>query len=341
MKVAVYYKNDDVRLEERPKPKAGPKEVLIKILASGICGSDVLQWYRMKKAPIVLGHEIAGNIVELGKDVEKFKVGQRVFASHHVPCNTCRYCLAGDHTACHTLQTTNFDPGGFSEFVRIPELQTDRGIFVLPDEMSYEEGTFVEPLGCVVRGQRAANIKAADSVLVLGSGLSGLLHIATAKALGAAKIFATDINDYRLEAAKKFGADYVFNAREDIPSLVKKSNDGRLVDKIFACAGVPSVFDQAMKSADRGGVVQCFATTDPGVNLCVPVNEFWRNSMTLQTSYGAAPYDCQVAIDLIRSRRIPVADMITHRLPLDKTPEGFKMVARAADCIKVIIEPHK
>jgi len=341
MKVAVYYKNDDVRLEEREKPKIGPKEVLIKIIASGICGSDVLEWYRIKKAPIVLGHEIAGDIVEVGKDVKKFKVGQKVFASHHVPCNTCRYCLCGNHTACNTLHTTNFDPGGFSEFVRIPELQTDRGIFVLPDEMSYEEGTFVEPLGCVVRGQRAANIKPGDSVLILGSGLSGLLHIATTKALGAGKIFSTDINDYRLEAAKKFGADYVFNAKDDVPALVKKANDGRLVDKIFVCAGAPSAFDQAMRSADRGGVIQCFATTDPGVNLSVPVNEFWRNSMTLQTSYGAAPYDCQVAIDLIRSKRVPVEKMITHRLALENSQEGFRLVSKANDCIKVIIEPKK
>ena len=128
MRVAMYYNNNDVRLEEMPKPKIGPGELLIKAIACGICGSDVMEWYRVKKTPRVLGHEMTGEIVEVGEGVNQYKVGDRVFVSHHVPCNTCRYCLSGHHTACETLHTTNFDPGGFAEYIRVPRINVDRGV---------------------------------------------------------------------------------------------------------------------------------------------------------------------------------------------------------------------
>ena len=146
MKVAVYYNNNDVRLEERPVPQIQEGELLIKVIASGICGSDVMEWYRIKKAPLILGHEIAGDIVEVGKGIDKYKRGDRVFVSHHVPCNTCHYCLTGHTSACDTLRTTNFEPGGFAEYTRVPKINVDRGTFILPQEISYEEGTFIEPL---------------------------------------------------------------------------------------------------------------------------------------------------------------------------------------------------
>ncbi|MCK4224648.1 MAG: zinc-dependent dehydrogenase [candidate division Zixibacteria bacterium] len=341
MRVAMYYNNKDVRIEELSTPKIGPGELLVKVLASGICGSDVMEWYRIKKAPLVLGHEIAGEIVEKGKEVERYNIGDRVFVSHHIPCNTCRYCLNGYHTVCDTLHTTNFDPGGFVEYLRAPQLNVDRGTFLLPDEVSFEEGTFVEPLGCVIRGQRMAGLKPGQSVLILGSGISGLLHLLLARALGAGRIITTDINDYRLKTAKEFGADTVIHANEDVPARVREVNDGRLADLVIICAGVLSVFKQALKSVDRGGTVLFFAPTDPGVELPVPVNDFWRNGITLLPSYGASPLDCTQAIELIRSRRVPVSKMITHRLPLEQTALGFKLVAEAKECIKVIIEPHR
>ncbi|HMK51581.1 MAG TPA: alcohol dehydrogenase catalytic domain-containing protein, partial [Thermodesulfobacteriota bacterium] len=156
MRVAMYYNNSDVRLEEIPTPRIGPGELLVKVLASGICGSDVMEWYRIKKAPRVLGHEIAGEIVEVAEGLDRYKIGDRVFVSHHVPCNTCQYCLNGFHTLCDTLRTTNFDPGGFAEYIRIPRINVDRGVFILPDEISFEDGVFIEPLACVLRGQRLA-----------------------------------------------------------------------------------------------------------------------------------------------------------------------------------------
>lgn len=341
MRVGMYYNNRDVRVEEMPVPVIGPGEILVKVHASGICGSDVLEWYRVKKAPKVLGHEIAGEIVEVGEGVDRFKVGDRVFVSHHIPCNTCYYCLKGYHTACETLHTTNFDPGGFAEYLRAPRLNVDRGVFVLPDEVSYEEGTFIEPLACVLRGQRLVKLQPGDSVLVLGAGISGLLHVATARALGAGRVMATDINEFRLQMAKTLGADAVWHAGEDIPSLVYKENGNRLVDLVIVCTGALSAFKQALKSVDRGGTVLCFATTEPGLDIPVPMNEFWRNEIKLMPSYGNSPYDAVVAIELIRAKRIPLQQMITHRLPLDRIDQGFQLVAGAADSIKVIIEPGK
>ena len=205
MKVAVYYNNHDIRLEEREIPKIGEEEILVKVMACGICGSDVMEWYRIKKAPLVLGHELTGEIVEVGKKVKKFEKWQRVVISHHVPCNTCYYCLNAHHTVCSTLRTTNIFPGGFSEYVRVPKINVDRGVFLLPNEISYEEGTFIEPLGCVIRGQRIAKMSVGKNVLVLGSGISGILHIQLAKALGASNITAIDINDTTILANIKYG----------------------------------------------------------------------------------------------------------------------------------------
>lgn len=341
MRVGMYYNNRDVRVEEMPVPEIGPGELLVKVHASGICGSDVLEWYRLKKAPLVLGHEIAGEIVKVGEGVDRYQVGNRVFVSHHIPCNTCYYCLKGYHTACETLHTTNFYPGGFAEYLRAPRLNVDRGVFVLPDDVSYEEGTFIEPLGCVLRGQRLVKLQPGDSVLILGAGISGLLHLVTARALGAGRIMATDINDFRLKMAKELGADAVWHAGEDIPALVREINNNRLADLVIVCTGAISAFKQALKAVDRGGTVLCFATTEPDLDIPVPMNEFWRNEIKLMPSYGNSPLDAAVAIELIRTKRIPLQRMITHRLPLDQIGLGFKLVAEAADSIKVIIEPGK
>ncbi len=341
MHVAMYYNNKDVRLEEMPTPEIGPGELLIKVLASGICGSDVMEWYRIKRAPLVLGHEITGEIFKVGKDVKLYKVGQRVFVSHHVPCNTCHYCLNGNHTACETLHSTNFYPGGFAEYIRVPQINVDRGIFPLPEEVSLEEGTFIEPLACVIRGQRLSGLKPGQTVLVIGSGISGILHVALARALGAGRIIATDVNEYRMKAAKKFGADVVINAKEDVPARLRQVNENRLAGLVIVCTGALPAFTQALQSVDRGGTVLFFAPTEPGVNLPVPVNDFWRNGITLMPSYGASPLDITVAIDLLRAHRIPVKDMITHRLGLAETGRGFQLVAGAGESLKVIIEPQR
>lgn len=341
MRVAMYYRNSDVRLQEMPKPSAGPGEVLVKVMASGVCGSDVMEWYRIKRAPLVLGHEIAGDIVEVGAGVGRYKVGDRVFVSHHVPCNSCRYCLSGHHSTCDTLRTTNFHPGGFAEFIRVPQINVDRGVFVLPAGMSYDEGVFIEPLACVVRGLRMSGLQPGQSVLVLGSGIAGLLNIKLARALGAGRIMATDVSEYRLDAAKRFGADHVFKATDDVPMLAKEANGGAGVDLVIVCTGASQAFGQAFKSLGRGSTLLMFAPPGPGVEVAVPFADLWKDEVTILTTYAGSPKDIEQAIELIRSRRLTVTDMITHRFGLADTQKGFEAVAKAQDSIKVVIEPQR
>lgn len=342
MRVAMYYNNNDVRLEEIPTPKIGPGELLMRVEASGICGSDVMEWYRIKKAPLVLGHEVAGQIVKVGEGVEKFKSGDRIVVDHHVPCNTCHYCLAGHHTACDTLRRTNFDPGGFAEYIRLPSINVDRGVFHIPDNMSYEEATFHEPLGCTIRAQRIVGLSAGQSVLVIGSGIAGLLQIHLARISGAGKILAVDPVPYRLEAAKKFGADEAVAPSEDIIKYLRQMTGGRLADLVLVCTGAMEGNLLALESVERGGTVLFFAPTGPEENLPVSINDlFFRNDITLTTSYGSSPLDSWLALELIQSPFVKVKEMITHRLPLEETVRGFQIVARAQDSIKVIIEPQK
>lgn len=341
MRVAMYYNNKDVRLEEMPTPAIGSGELLVKVLACGVCGSDVMEWYRINKAPLVLGHEATGEIIEVGDDVWQFKVGDRVFVSHHVPCNTCHYCLNGNHTVCDTLRSTNFDPGGFAEYIRVPRINVDRGVFLLPDNLSFEDGTFIEPLACVVRGQRLAHVEPGHTVIVIGSGISGLLHILLARATGAVRVIATDINEYRLNMARKFGADFVVPADEDVPSHLLKLNGKRLADRVIVCTGALPALNTALRSVDRGGTVLFFAPTDPGIDLPIQFNDFWRNGLTLISTYGASPIDIATAIELISTRRIRVSEMITQRLGLADTGVGFQLVADARESIKVVIEPHR
>ena len=341
MRVAVYYNNNDVRIEERQIPQINDDELLVKVIASGICGSDVMEWYRIKKAPIILGHEIAGVVAEAGKNIKDFKIGDKVMVSHHVPCMKCRYCLNGHHTACETLHKTNFDPGGFAEYIRIPKINVELGTFKLPDNVSFEEGTFIEPLGCVLRGQRLANLKEIQTLLVIGSGISGLMHINLAKSKRVKRIAAVDINEYRLNAAKNFGADFAINANDGVVSKLKELNENRLADLVIVCTGALSAAKQALQCVDKGGTILFFAVPRPDEKLEIPINDFWRNEVKIMTSYGAAPNDLEESIKIISSGKLNLKEMITHRLKFDEVGKGFQLVAEAKDSIKVIVEPQK
>ena len=325
MKTAVYYNNNDIRIEDRPKPQIKDGEILVRVRASGICGTDLMEWYRIKKAPRVLGHEMAGEIV--GSRSDKFNIGQRVFVSHHVPCNECKYCLAGNHTACETLHKGNYDPGGFSEFVRVPEINVEEGTYLLPENVSYEEGTMIEPLACVVRAQRIIDVREGQTVLAMGSGVSGLLNIQIAK-LKKAKVIATDINEYRLKKAAEFGADEVHNANENLDIKA---------DRIIMCTGAMPAFEAAFRYIDRKGIIMLFAI--PNKNISVPVEDFWRSELSVVSSYGAAPVDLEEALDLIKDGKINVKDMITDRVRLEDIQKGFKIAGEARDSLKVVVVP--
>jgi L-iditol 2-dehydrogenase len=340
MLAAFYYNNHDVRVEEIPTPSIDKDEVLLKVMASGICGSDVLEWYRIPKAPRVLGHEATGIISKVGSQVKNIKVGDRVFVSHHVPCNQCRYCQRGNHTACHTLHTTNYYPGGFAQYVKVPKINVQCGIYKLPDTMSFEEGTFIEPLACVSRGQRLANLQKDDTLLIIGSGISGILHAQLANFKGIKNIVVADINPYRLELAKKFGAHHALNAKNNLPQTLKEINGGRLADQVIVCTGATSAAISAMDCVESGGTILYFAVPDPTVKLSVPINQFWRNEITMRTSYGAAPNDLEDSLGYLKTERLNVKDMITHRLSLREAETGFRLMADAGSSLKVILEPN-
>jgi L-iditol 2-dehydrogenase len=325
MLVAKYYHNNDIRLEEMPVPQIGPGELLVKVRASGICGTDVMEWYRIKKAPRILGHEIAGDIVE--SKSAKYRVGERVFVSHHVPCHNCKFCREDNHTACDTLHSGNYDPGGYSEYVRVPKINVDYGVYVLPDEVSYLEGAMIEPLACGVRGLGMINIRETHTVLILGCGISGILNIQLAKMTGA-RVIATDLNEYRLQKAKEFGADAVIHASQDLDLKA---------ERVIVCTGAYAAVEQAFKCIDKKGIILLFAI--PNRDIALPIPDFWRHELTVTSSYGAAPIDLEAALALIAYQKINVKDTITQVLPLKQIQAGFKIVAEAQESLKVVLEP--
>lgn len=348
MRVAMYYANNDVRIEEMPKPFISTGEALVRVEASGICGSDVMEWYRIGRVPLVLGHEIAGTVVETGGSLARLKAGDRVVVAHHVPCGECRYCHSGHETVCDTLRATNFFPGGFAEFIRVPAINVEKGTFILPESVSFEEGTFVEPLGCVLRGQSLAGLSddvsenSDKTVLVVGSGISGLLHIKSARSKGVKRIVSTDLSEFRLNAARASGADYAIASSEYSSEKLRRINDGRLADIVIICAQASQAFEQAIRSVERGGTVLIFSAAGKDALIPVSINDiFWRSEVTMLSSYAASPYDHLEALKKISSRKVSVCDIITHRFPLGDTASGFSLVASPRDSIKVIIEPQK
>ena len=342
IRVAVYYRNSDIRIEERPMPEIGSGELLMRVEACGICGSDALEWYRIKKAPLVLGHEVAGVVAAVGEGVSAYSVGDRIAVAHHVPCNSCRFCLTGHPTMCETLlHHTNIHPGGFAEYCRVPAINVDRGVFRIPDHVSFEEATLAEPLACVLRGQRIAGVRAGQSVVVLGSGLAGLLHVMAARAQGAEFIAATDVSQYRLDAALSFGADAAYRVGEDVGARLHEKL-GRLADVVIMSTGATAAASQALRITEPGGTVLYFASTDPGVTIPLSINDFfWRRDTTITTTYAAAPEDYQEALDMIAAGRIPAGRMITHRLKLEEASAGFQAVASGENCMKIILMPQQ
>ena len=340
MLVANYYSNKDIRLEERPIPKIDKGESLIKIHASSICGSDLMEWYRKDNVPVVLGHETAGEIIEVGEGVNHLKPGDRVVASHHVPCLECRQCRRGHETMCQTLHTTTFDPGGFSQYVRLPDINTRLGVFPISENVTYEEASFAEPLACVLRGQNRVNLSSGDVVVVIGSGISGILHIALAKASGARCIAVADINKNRLPWAQKFGADIVTEDSNTIADkLVEKT--GRKADIVILTTGHPEAILAGFASAEEGATILLFAPSDPDTTVQIDINKlFFKHDRTITTTYANSPNDLHEALKLISEKKVPVANMITHRIPLEDIQYGFDLVKNGQESLKVIVKPN-
>ncbi len=336
MKAAYWYNNKDIRIEEIPTPKPGHREMLVKVISCGICGSDIVEWYRLPRAPLIQGHEIGAKVIAVGKSVQKYKPGDRVFIAPKVPCMKCYYCENGHYPQCSEVKERL--PGGFAEYILVPEILIENGTYLLPENITFDQSTFIEPLACVVRAQRLAGVKKGQTVLVIGCGMSGLLNVKLARTKGC-KIIAADINPRKLEIALEMGADIAINAAENISEqLIAKA--GKKADIVLLCASADSALEQAWLCVDKGGVIVLFAVPGPDKKVVVPVNDFWMKEITILTSYYCGPPDIVESMKLIEWHHVTVDDLITHRLLLNDIVKGFQLVTDGRESIKVIIKPN-
>jgi L-iditol 2-dehydrogenase len=336
MKISLWHNNRDIRVQDAPVPEPGPGEVLLKVMACGICGSDLVEWYRLPRAPLVQGHEVGALVEKVGPGVANFKAGDRVMAAPKVPCLKCSYCRDGHFPQCSVIRERL--GGGFAQYVLVPRFIVETGLYHLPASISYEQATFIEPLACVVRAARLGGVAEKKTVLVLGSGVSGLLHVRLAK-LGNCVVAATDVNQKKLELAGNAGAQILIPAGEDVPARLMKET-GRKADVVILCTGAMPAVEQAWRSVDKGGAIVFFAAPGPEKNVVIPINDFWTQEVKVLTSYYCGPPDIREAIDLLASGKIEVDSLVTHRLPLERIAEGFALLLEGQDAVKVIIEPN-
>ncbi|MEW6001937.1 MAG: alcohol dehydrogenase catalytic domain-containing protein [Nitrospirota bacterium] len=338
MKVAKLYSFDDIRIEDISVPEIGPEEALMKTKASGICSGDVMPWYIEKKAPLVPGHEPAGEIVEIGNRVTSFKPGDRVFPHHHAPCLKCKYCKRGDYVQCKTWRKTKIVPGGISEYILIPEINLKNDTLKLNDGLSYEDGTLVEPAACVVKALKRANIKKGDTVLVIGLGVMGQLNILLSKRYGAAKIIGADMVPFRLEKAMESGADYVVDvSKDDLIDSLKDLTKGAMADLVVVGPNTVEAMKQGISASGPGGRILFFTPARPGERLQIEPNDLYFKDIDIITSYSCGPTDTAEALKFIEEGTVRAEKLVTHRFPIEKTAKAFRLTAEAKDSLKSVI----
>jgi L-iditol 2-dehydrogenase len=338
MKAAVYHSLDDIRIEEMPKPKIEPDEILVEMKACGICGSDLMEWYLKNRAPLVLGHEPSGVIVEVGNKVENFKLGERVFVHHHVACLTCHYCLRGDFTMCKKFGQTHIYPGGFAQYFKVPAPNLQIDTLKIPDTVSFEEATLTEPVACCLRALRKCIVQPGDTVVIIGAGPPGIINAMLSRSFGASQIILSDLVKYRLEAAKSFGADLTINPqRENLVEKVRKVTDGIGADLVIVTAPNVKALLEGIDACRRGGTVCLFAPTAPAEYMRVSPHRLFFSEIKLIPSYSASHSETRAALKLIGSGRIKTKELITHRFSLSSVEDGFKTAAEGKVCLKVVV----
>jgi len=319
-------------------PKIGEDEALVEMKACGVCGSDLMDWYLSSKAPLVLGHEPAGTIAKKGDKVAGFEVGDRVFVHHHVACLKCHYCLRGDYTLCEQFHETNIKPGGFSEYFRVPAPNLKLDTLKIPDAMPYEEATLIEPIGCCIRAIKKCDLQAGDTVAVIGAGATGLIHLALSKLFGASKTFVSDLFEYRLDAARRFGADVAVNPEdEDFVRIVNAETEDRGVDVAIVTAPSLQAYTTAMSICRKGGKLCVFAPTTPGKYLQVSPKELFFNELKIIPSYSTSHLETKEALEMMTFGELNVKDLITHRFKLAETAKAFKTASESNESLKVIV----
>ena len=346
MKVAKFYAPGDIRLEQVEEPHVSAGEVKIRVRNCSTCGTDVKisrSGHPNMTPPQVMGHEIAGEIVDVGAGVDGWAAGDRVQVIAAIPDGTCAECLAGHQAVCeHQLSMGYQFPGGFAEFMIVPNnvLRVD-GLNRIPDGLSFAEASLAEPLACVLNGQELARVGEGDTVVIVGSGPIGCLHVRLARARGAARIILIDLNADRLaQAAALVQPDLTIVSSDTDPvEAVMAATDGRGVDVVITAAASGTAQEQGLRMLARRGRLSLFGgLAKDAPNITVDANLVHYRELTIVGVNGSSPAHNKEALRLIASGAVPVADLITHRLPLDRVLDAIDIVARG-EAIKVTIEP--
>jgi len=347
MRAAVYRGKDQVAVEDVPVPCIGDGEVLIRVAACGICGTDVKKIHHgFVRPPQILGHEVAGSVVAVGRGVTKWKSGDRVVSFHHVPCGDCFYCERKLYAQCagykKTGLTAGFDPngGGFAQFVRAMPWIAERGIVPIPDDVSFDEATFVEPVNTCLKAVRRARVAAGETVLVIGQGPVGMLLMMLARNEGA-RVLVSDPMRERREKAVELGAAEAFDSTAvKLADEIRARTAGRGADAVLVAAPFPSLVPESLACARLGGRVLLFAHNDPGLQLQFPAAAVGIDEKEILGSYSADIDLQEESARLIFSRQLPVAKLISHRFPLDDFAQGLTLASRpTADSLKIVILP--
>jgi len=338
MKAAQLHSLADIEIVDTPVPEIGDHEALVRMRACGICGSDTMEWYVKKKAPFFLGHEPAGVIEKVGRNVTQFKQGDRVFVHHHAPCFDCKFCRKKQYALCAAWKASNLAPGGMAEFFRVPEINLNGDMLLLPESFSFEDGSLIEPVACVVKSMRKANLQPQDSLLVIGLGVMGQMHVLLARHAGVHQIIGADRVPYRLNKAREFGANMVVDVtREELPEAVRQATDGDLADVVIVGPGTTSAMATAMKCVGKGGTVLFFTPAPDGELLSIHPFHLYFNEINLLFSYSCGPDDTRGAMALIEQGIINAEKLVTHRYPLEKIREAVDNTIKAGESLKTLV----
>jgi len=319
-----------------PLPEIGPGEMLVRVLASGVCGTDVKKIRQgLLPAPRVFGHEIAGTVERLGPGVTRFRAGDRVVLHHHIPCGACYFCERGVHAQCATYKkngtTAGFEPagGGFAEYVKAMDWIVARGAIAIPEGVSEEEATFVEPVNTCLKAVRKADIAPGQTVLVVGQGPIGLLLTQLARWAGA-EVLGSDTLPDRLEMSRRLGASHAYDAHDDVARAVRDRTAGRGADRVLLAALGPQAFRQALDATRAGGSLMVFSATAPGENVELDLGALCSSEKQILTSYSASVDVQELAARLVFERAVRVRELITHRLPLSEAARAVELAAHPA-----------
>jgi len=338
MKVAMYYNQRDIRLKDVPTPEIGDEEILVEMKACGICGSDLMDWYLESRAPLVLGHEPSGVVAEKGSKVSSLEIGDRVFVHHHVACLTCHYCLHGDYTLCRKFHETNIKPGGFAEYFKVPASNVQIDTLKIPDNLSFEDATFIEPVGCCLRAMKKCDVQIGDSVAIIGAGATGLIHSALSKIYGAGTTIVSDLIAFRLKTASKFGADIIVNPKnQDLSQVVMKETDGRGVDLAIVTAPSLEAYEAGISVCRKGGKLCVFAPTNPEIYLQLSPKDLFFSEIQIIPSYSTSHLETRTALQLLSSGRIAVEELVTHRFKLAQAAKAFSTALKSKESLRVLI----